>query len=220
MCALSPQLHELAEQDRLLAALSDRRARVAHDACTVLGHDYIVPRERLWTLLATATRPHTRNCVVRLFARGGCIESMTWLLHAAAFADKAVRQQACTHLQRWGTGWQQVPPLRLAAFRVALDRASPFLPDDLRKRLWDYDRYVDGAASLQFRPVAPQRLVARPRPATRKRPALRTPAAKPASAKCTPTPAAQPLRLPGCVVQRKYELPPRRWVVWRWLLPR
>ena len=120
MCALFPQLHELAEQDRLLAALSDRRARVAHAACTVLAHDHVVPRERLWTLLATASRAHTRNCVVRLLARGERIDSMTWLLNAAAFADKAVRAQACTHLVRWGSGWPKVPPQRLAAFRVAL----------------------------------------------------------------------------------------------------
>ena len=228
MCALLPQLHDLAEQDRLLAALSDRRARVAHEACTVLAHDHVVPRERLWALLATANRAHTRNCIVRLLARGERIDSMTWLLNAAAFADKAVRLQACTHLARWGSGWLSVPPRRLAAFRVALDRASPLLPDDLRQRMWDYLRYVDGLASLQSRLVAPTRPRVMPRPAAVAKVAVKRPVmrevlanAKATIATCAIAPQqSQPLRLPGCVVLRQYELPPRRRAPWRWLLRR
>jgi len=230
MCALLPQLHELAEQDRLLTALSDRRARVAHDACTVLAHDHVVPRERLWTLLATASRAHTRNCVVRLLARGERIDSMTWLLNAAAFADKAVRAQACTHLARWGSGWASVPPQRLTAFRVALNRASPFLPDELRKRLHEYFRYVDGVAATpaQGRRVArakqpalqAQRVL--PRTASNRvgivQPRTRVSAPKARVAASAARPQDQPLRLPGCVVLRQYELPPRRRAPWRWLL--
>jgi hypothetical protein len=227
MCALRPKLHELAEQDRLLAALSDRRARVAHEACTVLAHDHVVPRERLWTLLATASRAHTRNCIVRLLARGERIDSMTWLLNAAAFADRAVRVQACTHLARWGSGWAKVPAQRLAAFRVALDRASPYLPDELRLRLQEYVRYVDGveaAPSPQPRHLTPQRkpprvLAQTPAPWVGiVRPLLRATASSVATALAEPQ--SHPLRLPGCVVLRQYELPPRRRAPWRWLLRR
>jgi hypothetical protein len=228
MCALLPQLHELAEQDRLLAALSDRRARIAHEACTVLAHGRLVPRERLWTLLAIASRAHTRNCVVRLLARGERIDSMTWLLNAVAFADKAVRAQACTHLARWGSGWLSVPLRRLAAFRVALNRASPFLPDDLSKRMWDYVRYVDGLASLQSRLVAPTQPRVMPRPAAVAKLAVKRPVIRDAPARASApvakreivAPQSQPLRLPGCVVLRQYELPPRLRAPWRWLLRR
>lgn len=228
MCALLPQLHELAEQDRLLAALSDRRARVAHDACAVLAHDHLVPRERLWTLLATASRAHTRNCIVRLFARGERIDSMTWLLNAAAFADQAVRIQACKHLESWGSGWPIVPPRNLAQFRVALNRAAPFLRDALRKRLREYVQYVDSAAARR----SPDRQVAKARPARQTQRVLQQTAsnwvgivqplprlpAKAGVAKPVARPQAQPLRLSGCVVLRQYELLPRRRLPWRWLL--
>jgi hypothetical protein len=229
MCALLPQLHELAEQDRLLAALSDRRARVAHDACTVLAHDHVVPRERLWTLLATASRAHTRNCIVRLLARGERIESMTWLLNAAAFADKAVRAQACTHLARWGSGWPMVPPQHLEAFRVALDRASPYLTDELRVRLQEYVRYVDGVEAAP--PPQPRHVPAQRQPPRIlaqvpvpwvgiARPLLRATAPKVSVATPVAQPQSHPLRLPGCVVLRQYELPPRRRAPWRWLITR
>ena len=230
MCALFPQLHELAEQDRLLAALSDRRARVAHAACTVLAHDHVVPRERLWTLLATASRAHTRNCVVRLLARGERIDSMTWLLNAAAFADKAVRVQACTHLERWGGNWPSIPPHRLAAFRVALERASPLLPEELRRRLHEYVCYVDGVAPApsqgRLARAQPVRQAQRVQPPTAStwvgivQPLARASAPKAKVATAVVRSEAQPLRLSGCVVRRQYELPPRRRAPWRWLLRR
>ena len=56
MCA--QQHFAPSELERLLAALSDRRPRVAHGACAVLEAHYVVPREQLWALLATAPPFH------------------------------------------------------------------------------------------------------------------------------------------------------------------
>jgi hypothetical protein len=228
------------ELERLLAALSDRRPRVAHGACAVLEAQYVVPRELLWALLARARRSHTRACVVRLLARGERIDSMTWLLNAIALGDRAVREQACRHLMRWGEVWPPVTPQRIAEFRVALTRASATLPAPLREQLWAFVHHVDGTsprvkqtsvaahrasvatpASKASRLVAPVKApvmepLMSPLMALAKASALRKAALVAKVDMVAPEPV--PLRLPGCVVRRRYELPPRRRAPWRWML--
>jgi hypothetical protein len=255
MTALPPQ-SEAVELELLLAALADRSPKVARGACARLESEFVVPRERLWTLLATATRPHTRSCVVRLLARGERIDSMTWLLNAFAIGDRAVREQACRHLVRWGNAWPRVTPERVAAFRMALARASKELPAELRGRLWAFVEHAEGrpprvkrtkrvmrAKVAAYRPSVPRpasqasHLVAPPalqashllapvkvpvmEPLTSplialaKANALRTAASV---AKVDTAPEPRLSALPGCVVRRRYELPPRRWAPWRWIL--
>jgi hypothetical protein len=225
------------ELERLLAALSDRRPRVAHGACAVLEAHYVVPREQLWALLATARRAHTRSCIVRLLARGERIDSMTWLLNAVALGDRAVSEQACRHLTHWGDAWPRVTPERISAFRVALTRASAAMPAPLREQLWAFVYHVEGrparvkramvaaprasVPSQAFYLVAPVRAsvmepLMSPLMALAKVNALRKGASV---AKAERAPEPPPLRLSGCVVRRRYELPPRRWAPWRWILP-
>ena len=227
MTALTRQPHvQVAELDRLLAALSDRRARVAHDACTVLAEDYVVPRDRLWALLATAGRAHTRTCVVRLLARGERLDSMTWLLNAVALGDGAVRDQACKHLARWGDVWPSVTPRQIVGFRVALVRASAALSAPLRERLWAFVNHVDGRTPRVGRAA---RVTATAKPVTRVAPQVtpRSAALRHVAGVGTLESLAQAVArkppappLPGCVVLRWYELPPRRRAPWRWVLPR
>jgi hypothetical protein len=238
MTALPRQLEE-AELDRLLAALGDRSPKTANSACARLESEFVVPRGRLWQLLATATRRHTRSCVVRLLARGARIDSMTWLLNAFAIGDRAVREQACKHLTRWGDTWPRVTPERLAAFRVALARASKELPADLRERLWAFVDHVEGRAPRAKRrtvvlihaPVATQASKASHLMAPVKAPVME-PLMSPhialakaharraltSAAKAETRPEPPPPPLPGCVVRRRYELPPRRRAPWRWIV--
>jgi hypothetical protein len=234
MTALPRQPEEV-ELELLVAALADRSPKAAHAACARLESEFVVPRGRLWTLLATASRSHTRSCVVRLLARGERIDSMTWLLNAFAIGDRPVREQVCKHLTRWGDTWPCVTPERIAAFRMALARASKDLPAELRDRLWAFVDYVDGRpprvkrrkatqyqaaaatqASKASQLMAPVKApLMSPLLALAKANARRTRAVR---AKADAAPEPPPPPLPGCVVRRRYELPPRRRPPWRWIL--
>ena len=238
MTALRRQSDE-AELDRLLAALGDRSSKTARAACARLESEFVVPRGRLWQLLATATRRHTRSCVVRLLARGERIDSMTWLLNAIAIGDRAVREQACTHLTRWGDTRLRVTPERIAAFRMALARASKDVPPGLRERLWAFVDHVE------CRPPRVKRVtVAAHRPSVAPLaskvsllvPLVKAPLMEPLMSPLTwqananvrrtsvsvarTDTAAEPPPPPfsGCVVRHRYELPPRRRAPWRWIL--
>jgi hypothetical protein len=238
MTALPPQLEE-AELDRLLAALSDRSPKVAYAACARLESEFVVPRGRLWQLLATASRRHTRSCVARLLARGERIDSMTWLLNAVAIGDSVVREQACKHLARWGDTWPRVTPERIAAFRVALARASKDLPAELCEPLWAFVDQVQGRparvrrarATACYTAVATRASKASHVMAPVKAPVIepllsplmalakahaRRAAASVVNADTAPEPPPPPL--PGCVVRHRYELPPRRRAPWRWIV--
>jgi hypothetical protein len=218
MMALPPQSEEV-ELESLLAALGDRSPKVAHAACARLESEFVVPRDRLWTLLATASRSHTRSCVVRLLARGERIDSMTWLLNAIAMGDRAVREQACRHLMRWGDTWPRVTLQRLAAFRVALARVSAVLPKDLHDRLWAFVHHVDGKGTqVQPQPQALRKAQVRAQVKAlmmSRGMALLPP---PGTSVRVEAPEPPPPPLPGCVVRRRYELPPRRRAPWRWIL--
>ena len=177
---------------------------------------------------------------MRLLARGERIDSMTWLLNAFVIGDRAVREQACKHLTRWGDTWPRVTPERIAAFRMALARASKDLPQDLRERLWAFVDHVQGrpprvkrraTVALYRASVPPQASKASHLVAPVKAPLMETlmsplmalakanaHRAATSVAKADVAPESTPPPLPGCVVRRRYELPPRRRAPWRWIV--
>jgi len=157
-----------------------------------------------------------------------------------ALGDRAVSEQACRHLTRWGDSWPRVTPERISAFRMALARASKDLPAELRERLWAFVDHVEGRPprvkrrrAVQYQAaVATQASKASHLMAPVKPPVMeslmsplmalahahaRRVAVSVGKADAAPEPPAPP-PLPGCVVRRRYELPPRPRAPWRWIL--
>jgi hypothetical protein len=206
-----------AEMEALFAALSDARPRVAREACRALAERFVVPRERVWRLLVTARFAHTRLRAVRLLARGERGESMVWLLCAAALGDADVRDEACRHLADWATYWAPVTPERLADLTGAMRLAAPALPVALREELWAYVRSMGGVAPTAPT-VEPQRPTRQGLCDARDVSPRQTP---PKPKACV----ARPKRAPATawqerVVRRRYELPPRWRMPWRWVFPK
>jgi hypothetical protein len=168
----------------------------------VLASRLVVPRERLWSLLATTSWAHTRTQVVALLARGERVDSITWLLKACALGDDAGCAEAARYLDQWGDHWQPIDKFRLVTLVAALRRAERRLPPELARRLWDYVRH----AGAELRAAA-----------------TRGPAA-PWLATWKPAAAADMPRLSsvlsGRVVLRMYELPPRWRRPWELLTSR
>lgn len=189
-----------ADLDVLVADLNDPRKQVARAAREVLADRLVVPRERLWTLLAATPWAHTRSQVVALLARGERVDSITWLLNACALGDDAVCAQAARYLDQWGDHWQPIEKFRLVTLVAALRRAERRLPPRLARRLWEYVRHAGGELRAASGPVAPW------------------------LATWTPASAADQPGVNGVfsgrVVLRSYELPPRWRRPWELLISR
>ena len=88
--------------DALLAALSDERPRVTHEA-----REALLPRlnhldgSALWRLFKTAVRPHIRRDVLALLASLPKWESVPFLVEAAVDADPLIQERAGEQLRGW-----------------------------------------------------------------------------------------------------------------------
>ena len=115
--------------DALLAALSNKRPSVAHEAREALKSRLgLLDQEALWRLFKTASQPHARRDVLSLLAALPKWESVPFLVEAAIDKDPLIQDLAAEKLRGWSSGYNRsfVRPtlIQLARLEEAL-RMNP-----------------------------------------------------------------------------------------------
>lgn len=116
----------------LLAALGDAERAVTYAAARLLVAIRAEPDEAVIRLLRDA-RPHVRTAALRVAAGWSFWWRMPLLLDATLDDDAEVRRCAIANLPRVKRVWTEPAAVQRAALQASWNRASPALPDEVRR---------------------------------------------------------------------------------------